>query len=74
MPERIVAALLCEWRNAERELLAARPRDRVEAQRRVDSLRTAYHEAARALEELQAHAPPSSWASVEGQEDRTAPH
>jgi hypothetical protein len=54
MPDRIVAMLLREWRQAERDLEVAHPGDRDDLQRRVDSLRTGYHEAARALALLQA--------------------
>ena len=56
MPDRLVALLLQEWREAERERLALPPdasaEARATAQRRVDTLRTAYHEAHRVLGEL----------------------
>ena len=57
MPDRLVAQLLKEWREADRALEAiptdAPPEQYADAQRRVDSLRTAYHEAARVLELIQ---------------------
>jgi hypothetical protein len=58
MPERLVALLLREWRQAERDLdslpSTAKRRDRADAERRVETLRAAYQESARALEQLHA--------------------
>jgi hypothetical protein len=54
VPERLVARLLREWRDAERKVAAA-PAGTPEhdaAQVEADRLRLAYHEAERALREL----------------------
>jgi hypothetical protein len=56
MPHRLIARLLQEWREAERDLATLRsdaPAEvRAAAQGRVASLRTGYQEAHRALQEL----------------------